>query len=295
MSTDEFDFLLKKKKSKKVASAASPDDQLLLASKKKKKKKASPVLLDDDAESAPVDDDQPQSVDALADSLAETGLIPKKKKKKKSKKKDIDDFEKQLEIAGALNDDPANLNNANNANNDSASSLINSIPVKKSIADEVGLNYEFLLDRFFEILKENNPELTGDRNAIKLRIPPPRIEREPKKTAFANIEEICEKLKRNPDHVIQFLFAELGTSGSIDGQKRLLIKGKFQQKNIEQVLKRYIIEYVTCKTCKSYNTTLRKESSNRLFFLVCNSCGSSRSVTTIKTGFQAHIGRRRRM
>lgn len=34
--------------------------------------------------------------------------------------------------------------------------------------------------------------------------------------------------------------AELGTSGSVDGYNQLLIKGRFQQKNIEGVLKRYI-------------------------------------------------------
>jgi hypothetical protein len=43
--------------------------------------------------------------------------------------------------------------------------------------------------------------------------------------------------------VTQFLFAELGTSGSVDGSKRLVIKGRFQQKQIENVLRRYIVEY----------------------------------------------------
>jgi len=47
-------------------------------------------------------------------------------------------------------------------------------------------------------------------------------------------------MHRQPDHVIQYLFAELGTSGSIDGNQRLVIKGRFQQKQIENVLKRYI-------------------------------------------------------
>lgn len=53
---------------------------------------------------------------------------------------------------------------------------------------------------------------------------------------------------------------------------------------IENVLRRYIVEYVTCKTCKSPDTTLTKD--NRLFFMTCSSCGSTRSVQAIKTGFQ---------
>ncbi|KAJ1931505.1 translation initiation factor eIF-2 beta subunit, partial [Linderina pennispora] len=82
----------------------------------------------------------------------------------------------------------------------------------------------------------------------------------------------------------------LGTSGSIDGSGRLVIKGRFQQKQIENVLRRYIVEYVTCKTCKSGETVLTKEG--RLYFIQCESCGSTRTVAPIKAGFQATTSRR---
>lgn len=111
-----------------------------------------------------------------------------------------------------------------------------------------------------------------------------------------------------PEHVIAFLFAEMGTTGSVDGAGRLVIKGRFQQKQIENVLRRYLgisfnklssaalcllvnsVEYVSCKTCKSPDTLLTKE--NRIFFMACESCGSRRSVNPIKTGFQAQVGKR---
>lgn len=51
-----------------------------------------------------------------------------------------------------------------------------------------------------------------------------------------------------------------------------------------------IVEYVTCKTCKSFDTLLTKE--NRIFFMSCMSCGSRRSVSAIKSGFQAQVGKR---
>lgn len=54
------------------------------------------------------------------------------------------------------------------------------------------------------------------------------------------------------------------------------------------------VEYVTCKTCKSPNTELSK-GENRLYFVQCNSCGSRRTVTAIKTGFSAQIGKRKKM
>lgn len=51
---------------------------------------------------------------------------------------------------------------------------------------------------------------------------------------------MCNSLHRQPEHVIQFLFAELGTTGSVDGSQQLIIKGRWQQKQIENVLRRYI-------------------------------------------------------
>lgn len=143
-------------------------------------------------------------------------------------------------------------------------------------------------------------------------IPPPQCLREGnKKTIFANIPDICKRMKRSEEHVIQFIFgqsnfawclkeslltnwvAELGTSGSVDGSRRLVIKGRFQQKQIENVLRRYVGEYVTCKTCRSPDTELSK-GENRLYFISCNSCQSRRSVTAIKTGYSAQVGKRKR-
>lgn len=104
------------------------------------------------------------------------------------------------------------------------------------------------------------------------------------------------RMHRQPDHVMAFLLAELGTSGSLDGQQRLVVKGRFAPKNFEGILRRYVSkyppcilncciwtimlmmvkidlysvfidEYVICLGCKSPDTILSKE--NRLFFLRC--------------------------
>jgi hypothetical protein len=47
-------------------------------------------------------------------------------------------------------------------------------------------------------------------------------------------------MRRQPEHVIQFLFTELGTVGSVDGSQRLVIKGRFMPVQIEKVLRQYI-------------------------------------------------------
>lgn len=95
------------------------------------------------------------------------------------------------------------------------------------------------------------------------------------------------RLHRQPKHLLDFLLAELGTSGSVDGNSQLIIKGRFQQKQIENVLRRYIKEYVTCHTCRSPDTILQKDT--RLFFLQCETCGSRCSVASIKSGFQVSL------
>ncbi len=149
--------------------------------------------------------------------------------------------------------------------------------------------YEELLGRVFGILRQNNPDLAGDRR--KFTIIPPIVGREgSKKTAFANIADLARRMRRPLDHLTQFLLTEMGTTGSMDGSQRLIIKGRFQQLQVENLLRRYIGEYVTCKTCRSPETQLSKE--NRLFFIKCDSCGSTRSVATIKAGFKAQTGRR---
>ena len=60
----------------------------------------------------------------------------------------------------------------------------------------------------------------------------------------------------------------------MDVSNRLILKSGFQQKLLENVVRRYIHEYVTCKTCKSPDTVLAKE--NRVWFIVCEDYGSKR-------------------
>lgn len=151
--------------------------------------------------------------------------------------------------------------------------------------------YEELLDRVFEIMRQKNPSMVGGQKK-KLVMKPPQVVRVgAKKTSFVNFTEICKLLHRQPKHLLAFLMSELGTSGSIDGTSQLIIKGKFQQKQIETVLRRYIKEYVTCHTCRSPETSLQKET--RLFFLQCETCGSRCSVQSIKSGFQAITSNRK--
>ena len=56
---------------------------------------------------------------------------------------------------------------------------------------------------------------------------------------------------------------------------------------VENLLRKYITEYVKCHMCNSLETELHRDAESRLFFLNCKSCGSQRSVAPIKAGFHA--------
>lgn len=225
----------------------------------------------------------------------------KKKKKKKSEK--VEEASECVNVESAS----ANAGNSGNVTVDESvkEDVLNEIAGVcaegeglgefASVNSEDWLNsdrdytYRELLSRVFGILRTNNPDLAGEKR--KFTIVPPQVVREgSKKTAFSNIADLARRMRRPLEHLTAFILTELGTIGSSDASQRLIIKGRFQQLQIENVLRRYIVEYVTCKTCRSPDTILVKE--NRLFFMQCESCGSSRSVTAIKSGFKAQTERR---
>ncbi|KAI1302040.1 domain found in IF2B/IF5-domain-containing protein [Xylaria venustula] len=250
------------------------DDGGALDLGKKKKKKPKKETEDGDA---PADDA------VAADGGLDPSLKKKKKKKKEEKPKTDDEFAAKL-AALDLDKEKSDEQAGDSEKGTGIWQHDQTTPI----------TYNLLLGRFFDILAEKNPDhaSTGSRS---YKIPPPQCLREGnKKTIFANIEDITKRMKRSSEHVTAYLFTELGTTGSVDGSKRLVIRGRFQQKQLESMLRKYIIEYVTCRTCKSPDTTLEK-GENRLYFMTCNSCGSRRSVTAIKSGFTAQVGKRKKM
>ncbi|XP_017230731.1 eukaryotic translation initiation factor 2 subunit beta isoform X2 [Daucus carota subsp. sativus] len=259
-----------------ILDSAAADIAPFDPTKKKKKKK---VVIQDPTDE-PVDQIVESTENLTATDGTDTAFAGLKKKKKKQVQTDLLDDEKEN-----MADD---LDDIIGEDEDGEGIILQQqLPWEGTERD---YEYEELLGRVFNILREHNPELAGDRRRTVMR--PPQVLREgTKKTVFVNFMDLCRTMHRQPEHVMTFLLAELGTSGSLDGQQRLVVKGRFAPKNFEGILRRYINEYVICNGCKSPDTILSKE--NRLFFLRCEKCGSGRSVAQIKAGFQARVGRRK--
>lgn len=255
--------------------------------KKKKKKKVQIEDLMDTApapepESKPVEEPdkevekekEKEKVDKLADDLDldDFSNLKKKKKKKRAPALDMDSLNEALPT-----------DDTKKAEGESQESGETNGAVQED--DNREYTYDELLKRVFDIMRAKNPNLIEGGKRKFVMKPPQVVRVGTKKTSFVNFTDICKILHRQPKHLLAFLLAELGTSGTVDGTNQLIIKGRFQQKHIENVLRRYIKEYVTCHTCRSPDTILHKET--RLFFLQCETCGSRCSVQSIKSGFQA--------
>lgn len=149
----------------------------------------------------------------------------------------------------------------------------------KSVTNTSTLDYFMLLKRGIHILQNKNSK----NETVKL---PLEVRREGIKTSM-NVQTMSEALDREQAHLTIFLLNELLTVGSVNQEGKLLLKGNFIKQQIQDVLRDYVSTYVVCKSCESLGTVLMKE--NKLSFVRCRGCGSSRTVTNLKEG---SIGRR---
>jgi translation initiation factor 2 subunit 2 len=228
------------------------------------------------------DDEKDDNAGSDAEEADVAAMLDLSKKKKKKKKK-------TKETSGASSGTTA----TKATDSDEAASEQERLLKEQDAAQELDdpndrkadWSYADLLDRVVDLLQANNPDLVEKK---RTRIKPPQLQLlSSKKTLWINFQEICSMMQRDPQHVYQFFMAELGTEGSIDGNQRLIIRGKYVAKYIESLLRKYVIEYVTCEMCRSPNTDLVKDQGSRLYFCNCRDCGSSRSVAPIRSGYHA--------
>ncbi|CAK9297553.1 unnamed protein product [Gordionus sp. m RMFG-2023] len=218
-----FNPIMKKKKKKKDISLELQGDDLKIESDNKPK---NAFNMEEISEALP--ETLNNAEDAEGTDIFDLSL------KKKKKKKNVVTF-----------DDQDNLHmNGLDEDTHEASTFANEDDVTSSWSNtDRDYTYDELLLRVFEIMRDKNPDLVAGEKKRLVMKPPQVVRVGTKKTSFVNFHDICKLLHRQPKHLLAFLLSELGTSGSVDGNNQLIIKGKFQQKQIENILRRYIKEY----------------------------------------------------
>ena len=139
----------------------------------------------------------------------------------------------------------------------------------KSIFDD----YEALLKR----AREQCPEKVFEDT--RFEVPQLEMGREGNRTIIANFVQIAEALNRDKYHMLKFFASELGTAGSLDGN-RAIFQGKHRAFYVKQLLDRYIKNYVICPVCGKPDTRLIVE--NRIMMMKCDACGAISAVKSIK-------------
>ena len=155
----------------------------------------------------------------------------------------------------------------------------------QDIWDPPTYTYDYLLNKLYENLERSDTKINQ-----KFTVKMPIVQRlGAKKTAWINFIDCAKNINREKTHLQTFINSELSTEGNIDGNGYLLIKGIYNQKNIESILRKYVSSYVQCPLCKSLDTTIEKNNVTRLSLLVCSNCKSSRTLQQTNTEYKSSV------
>ncbi len=141
-------------------------------------------------------------------------------------------------------------------------------------------DYFALLDR----AKEKLPEVAESHE--RFVIPELDVLQEGKMTVIRNFIDVTDTLRRDPQHVLQFLLRELGTPGNIEG-RRVVLKSKVSPGHITDKIQTYTETFVICSECGRPDTKMVKEG--RTLVLECEACGAHRPVN-VKKGVRSETG-----
>ena len=127
-----------------------------------------------------------------------------------------------------------------------------------------------------DLLKEAYTNITEPTEfEDRFTVPTARVFIEGKTTVLENFAEIAGILRRDQDHLMKHLLGELGTAGKVEGT-RAVFSGKFEQEQINTIIRGYVEDYVICSECGKPDTRLVK--SDRILTLRCDACGGHRPV-----------------
>lgn len=203
----------------------------------------------------------------------------KKKKKDKAEKQEIEITNEEQEIADMFD---LKLRKRKKDKKDKKEKDNDDIKYSENY-DPPSYTYDILLNKLYTHFQDDNINIIKTKNTIKL----PVVHRiSSKKTGWINFKECCSSISREPSNIITYLISELSTEANIDGNNVLLIRGIYNQKNIENILRKFVINFVQCNICKSLETINKKDGTTRINFLQCLSCKSSRSLPPIISGYK---------
>jgi len=134
-------------------------------------------------------------------------------------------------------------------------------------------DYGRLLDRAWSML----PEHLG--TPVRFEMPVAETFVEGNTTIIKNFGELADKLRREPDHMLKFLFKELAAPGIRDGG-RVVMQRVLKQSVINKKIEDYAKEFVLCHECGKPDTNISELEGVKI--IKCEACGGWWPMRRIK-------------
>jgi len=133
--------------------------------------------------------------------------------------------------------------------------------------------------KYEELLKKAMEKMPKRAESQKrFVVPPVEFEFSGTKTIFKNFGTVLNALRRDSNHLSKYLFKELATPGSMEGNS-LVFQRKLPRGILQEKVNDYIKEFVYCKVCGEPDTKLVKE--DRMTFIMCEACGARYPVRNV--------------
>ena len=130
-------------------------------------------------------------------------------------------------------------------------------------------DYDKLLDRARSALPEKTQTFE--------RFETPVIESflQGSKTIIRNFDAIVQKVRRPPEMLCKYFSRELAVPAGVEGSK-LILNGKFYERNLRDKLQAFVDAAVVCKECKRPDTKIQEKDGVKT--MVCEACGARAPV-----------------
>jgi translation initiation factor 2 subunit 2 len=133
---------------------------------------------------------------------------------------------------------------------------------------------------YMALLKKARASLPENvHNKERWKLPTPDIIPEGRMTLLRNFKEMLAATRREQDHLAKFLLSQIGTAGSVDGE-RLVFTGKVSNAKIQAALDDYVETFVRCAECGAPDTHVEKDG--RVQVLRCEACGAHTPIKARK-------------
>ncbi|MCX8175412.1 MAG: translation initiation factor IF-2 subunit beta [Candidatus Micrarchaeota archaeon] len=130
-------------------------------------------------------------------------------------------------------------------------------------------DYEKLLERARSALPEKTQTFE------RFETPPIDSFLQGNKTIIRNFDAIIQKIRREPSLLAKYFSKELAVPVSVESTK-LVLNGKFYERNLREKLQAFVDAAVICKECKRPDTRIVEKDGIKT--LICEACGARSPV-----------------